>query len=78
MRSWLSRFIELVTTHHADAYKQGLEDARSIVEHIAMRSIKSPTMDERTLTEWRDCANYIAERINDLLASRDGRSEGGS
>lgn len=77
MRSWLARFIELATQHHADAYKQGLEDARNIVEHIAMRRTVSPTMDSRTLEEWRDCANYIAERINDLLASRSGREQGG-
>ncbi len=34
-------------------------------------------MDTATLQAWRDCADYIAGRLNDLIAARDGAAEAG-
>lgn len=76
MSLWLQRVISLFTAAHSDAYKLGLEDARNICARVAMTH-QSPVMDAATLQAWRDCADYIAGRLNDLLAARDGAAEAG-
>ncbi len=77
MSVWLQRVISLFTAAHSDAWRAGVEDARNIVERVALMPWRSPSMDAATLQAWRDCADYIAGRLNDLLAARDGAAEAG-
>lgn len=77
MSLWLQRLVSLFTAAHSDAYQQGVEDARNVVERVALMPWRSPSMDAATLQAWRDCADYIAGRLNDLLAARVGTAEVG-